>query len=50
MNKKRYFKDNKSYFNFISKYKDLYEIIKVDLIKNKFVVVYRPIFIGGKND
>ena len=40
MNKKRYFKNTKSYFNFINKYKDKYKIINVYLTKNKFVVVY----------
>lgn len=40
MYKKRYFKNTKSYFNFINRYKDVYKIINVYLTKKNLVVVY----------
>ena len=36
----RYFKDNKSYFKFIHKYKEKINIIKVNVMKDKVKVIY----------
>ena len=38
--KRRYIKGNKKYFDFINKYKDYYDIIKVTIRKDKYVVIY----------
>lgn len=38
--KTRYFKSNSDYFKFIKKYKEKYEVLKVDILKNKIRVRY----------
>ena len=38
--KRRYIKGNKKYFEFINKYKDIYDIIKVSITKDKYLIIY----------
>lgn len=41
--KKRYFKNNQSYFNFINKYKSEIKLIEIKTSKKGIVVKYEPI-------
>lgn len=44
--KKRYFKNNQSYFNFINKYKNKIKVVELKTSKKGIVVKYE--FIEGK--
>ena len=39
----KYFKTNKDYFKFITKYKDKYNIEEVKILKSKIKVIYNII-------
>lgn len=41
--KKRYFKNNQSYFNFVNKYKNKIRLIEIKTNKKGIVVKYEPI-------
>lgn len=41
--KKRYFKNNQSYFNFINKYKDKIKLVEIKTSKKGVSVKYEPI-------
>ena len=41
--KKRYFKNNQSYFNFINKYKNRIRVVELKTSKKGIVVKYEPI-------